>query len=265
MRSAREWLDELLLRSPASLRSLRDIPFMGNLIHRLSHRMVSQDHKVWARVESGAAQGLWLELKPRTGQSYARGEVETTVQSSLVERLRPGMIFYDLGANIGLFTLLGARLVGETGRVFSFEPDPVNAARLRRNIVRNQFENVTIVEAGVWSSSGEFDFVAADERSPDRGVGKFIAHDGRPCGTPTRCVSLDDFILAAPAPDAVKCDVEGAEIEVLCGAVRTLRMKRPWIICETHSLENDRCVRKILSRLGYTLETMDNNHVVASP
>jgi hypothetical protein len=139
MRSAREWLDELLLRSPASLRSLRDIPFMGNLIHRLSHRMVSQDHKVWARVESGAAQGLWLELKPRTGQSYARGEVETTVQSSLVERLRPGMIFYDLGANIGLFTLLGARLVGETGRVFSFEPDPVNSARLLRNIVRNQF------------------------------------------------------------------------------------------------------------------------------
>jgi len=71
-------------------------------------------------------------------------------------------------------------------------------------------------------------------------------------------------IETAPAPDAIKCDVEGAEIEVLCGAERTLRMKRPWIICETHSEENERCVRKILRGLGYTLEMMDDNHVLAS-
>jgi FkbM family methyltransferase len=264
MQSARQWLGERLLHSPASLRSLRDFPFIGSLIHRFSHRILPQDHMVWARVEGGPAQGLWLELKPRTGQSYVRGEVETTVQNILVERLRPGMIFYDLGANIGLFTLLAARLVGEKGRVVSFEPDPANAERLRRNVERNQFANVTVVEAGVWSSSGEFNFVTADEQSPDRGVGTFIAHEGQPRGTPTRCVSLNDLTETVPAPDALKCDVEGAEFEVLRGAEKMLKTKHPWIICEMHSELNDRNVRQILNRLGYTLERLDNNHVLAS-
>ena len=103
------------------------------------------NEKVWARVEAGPAQGLWLELNPRTGQNYLRGGAELTVQKILAERLHPGMVFYDLGANIGLFTLLAARLVGDSGKVFSFEPDPENAARLRRNIQRNGFANVTVV------------------------------------------------------------------------------------------------------------------------
>jgi len=54
-------------------------------------------------------------FNPRTGQSYIQGEAETAVQSILAERLRPGMVFYDLGANIGLFTLLAARRVGASG------------------------------------------------------------------------------------------------------------------------------------------------------
>src|ERR1700679_3554230 len=112
MQSARRWAGELLLRAPASLRSLRDLPLVGSWIHRLSHRILPRDQKVWARVETGPAQGLWLELNPRTGQSYVRGEVEIPLQKLLTERLRPGMIFYDLGANIGLFTLIAARLVG---------------------------------------------------------------------------------------------------------------------------------------------------------
>ena len=70
------------------------------------------------------------------------------MQTIVAERLRPGMVFYDLGANIGLFTLLAARLVGGTGKVFSFEPDSENATRLRRNIERNGFTNVTVVDAG---------------------------------------------------------------------------------------------------------------------
>src|SRR5271170_5235092 len=134
MPGSRNWVGTLLLRTPASLRSIRNVPILGEFVHRISHRVLPGDERIWAQIEAGPAQGLWLELNPRTGQNYLRGEVELAVQRVLAERLRPGMILYDLGANIGLFSLLAARLVGATGKVVSFEPDPGVAARLRRNI-----------------------------------------------------------------------------------------------------------------------------------
>ena len=170
-------------------------------------------------------------------------------------------MFYDLGANIGFFSLLAARLVGANGRVFGFEPDPEIAGRLRRNIERNGFANVTAVEAGIWSSSGEANFLSADSSSPDRGVGKF-ALDGNPAaGTPTRCVSLDEFVQTAPAPDVIKCDIEGAEVEAFRGAGKLLRERRPWVLCEMHSEANGQFLRAYFAELGYRAETVDELHV----
>ena len=263
MPGASQWFGELLLHIPPRLRALRDLPLLGNWIHRVSHRILPIDQRVWARIEAGPAQGLWLELNARTGQDYLRSEIEIAVQTILAERLRPGMIFYDLGANIGLFTLLGARLVGETGKVFSFEPDPENATRLRRNIQRNGFTNITIVDSGVWSKTGKLKFVPADAASPDHGTGKFIAAESGPSGTATGCVSLDDYTQSAPWPDAIKCDIEGAEVEALRGAEKFLRAKHPSIVCEMHSPANNLAACEILTSLGYTLEAIDGSHLLA--
>jgi FkbM family methyltransferase len=266
MPHAQNWVGTLFLHLPARLRCLRDVPLMGNLIHRLSHRILPMDQKVWARVQSGPSQGLWLELNPRTGYSYVRGGAEPAVQAALVERLRPGMVFYDLGANIGLFTLLGARLVGDTGKVFSFEPDPASLVRLRRNIRRNGFKNIVVVESGIWSCAGNMHFVTSERASPDHGIGKFVEHGAQQSGTLTPCVSLDDFIQNAPPPDAIKCDIEGAEIEALRGATSLLQSPhRPWFICETHSAASGQTVREILGRYGYHLKTADELHVLAVP
>ncbi len=84
-------------------------------------------------------------------------------------------------------------------------------------------------------------------------------------GTPTPCVSLDDFVRDHPVPDAIKCDVEGAEIEVLRGAEQLLRTRHPWIICELHSETKDRDSRELLRLLGYALKSVDVNHVFALP
>jgi FkbM family methyltransferase len=203
-----------------------------------------------------------LELNPRTGENYLRGEAEPAVQQTLLERLCPGMVFYDLGANIGLFSLFAARIVGEGGRVFSFEPDAENAARLRRNVARNNVSNVIVVEAGAWSSSGAVNFVTADASSPDRGTGQFIDCENR-AGRATQCFSLDDFVVGAPPPDAIKCDIEGAEVEALRGAEKLLRARHPWIVCETHSESNDRIARELLREFGYAVETLDGNHILA--
>jgi len=262
MERTSNWLGRVLLRVPGPLRSLRKVPVLGGVIHFLSYRILRADQKVWAQVEGGAGRGLWLELNPRTGDSYLRGDIETTVQDILTKRLGPGMVIYDLGANIGFFSLVAARIVGEGGHVFSFEPDAEVAARLRRNIARNNLSNVTVVEAGLWSSSGKMNFVAADSRSPDRGTGQFVGEEN-PRGKPTPCVALDDFVAGARPPDAIKCDVEGAEIEALRGAETVLRASQPWVLCETHSEANERDAREFLRNLGYNVESVDSNHILA--
>ncbi|MGC2527457.1 MAG: FkbM family methyltransferase [Candidatus Acidiferrum sp.] len=265
MPASHKWIGKLLLKSPASLRSLRDVPILGHLIHRLSHRILPTDETVWARIESGPATGLRLELNPRTGQSYLRGEAEPRIQKVLAERLHPGMVFYDLGANIGLFTLLAARLVGATGRVVSFEPDGDAAARLRRNVQRNQFTNVTVIEAGVWSKSGYVNFVPADSSSPDHGLGRFVDGANQATGIAKQCLAMDDLVGNAPPPHAIKCDVEGAEVEALRGAEKLLRTHHPWMICEMHSESNKLASSALLARFGYTVEMLDDDHALAVP
>jgi FkbM family methyltransferase len=265
MSDARTWISRLLLHAPESVRSLRKIPGLGRVIHAFSHRVIPTDDKIWTKVEAGPSKGLWLELNPRTGHPYALGTVEASVQQFLVERLNRNDVFYDLGANIGVFSLLAARVVGEDGKVFSFEPDSTNAERLRRNIARNQFTNVTVVEAGVWSETCDRQFAAAEPSSPDRGVGTFITDKLPDSAHLVHCVALDDYVNCAAAPNGIKCDVEGAELEVLKGAKATLNNYGPWILCEMHSPENDRAAREFLAGLGYSCEDVDETHIFAAP
>jgi FkbM family methyltransferase len=263
MSTTRDIIGKAVLRAPSWMRSIRKVPVLGRLVHELSHRILPTDKKVWAQIQAGPASGLWLQLNPRVADGFIRGGTESAMQKVISERLQPGMVFFDLGANIGLFTLLAARTVGESGKVFSFEPDQQNAARLRENIARNSFRNVTVVEGGVWSTTGELNFVPGPPTSPDRAWGKFVPGVQDRDGVATRCVSLDDFIRDAPVPDAIKCDVEGAEVEALRGGEKLLSKHHPWILCEMHSPENNRSVREFLGRLNYQIETIDETHLLA--
>ncbi len=103
------------------------------------------------------------------------GTVEPEVQSVLQKHLQPGMTFYDVGANIGFFSLLAAQLVGKQGSVVAFEADPEIASRLRENISRNQKSAISVEEKAVWSSSTPMLFARADaSTSPDRGLGHVL-------------------------------------------------------------------------------------------
>ena len=77
--------------------------------------------------------------------------------------------------------------------------------------------------------------------------------------------SLDHYTRMQPAPDFLKCDVEGAEVEVFRGARRLLKEKRPGIICEMHSEENQRIILEEFSRFGYASEPCGTNHLLALP
>lgn len=256
-------LAHAFLRYPAPLKSLRRMPVLGGCLSWLGERMVPRDARVWTQVDSGSAAGIWLRLNPRTGPDTLRGASEPEVQDSLQRYLRPGMTFYDLGANIGFFSLLGARLVGGHGRVVAFEADPEIAARLREHVDRNKFACITVVEKVVWSEASNVFFERADPSiSPDRGLGHVVKTSSANT-IEIASVTLDDLARTLPAPDFIKCDVEGAEVEVFRGARRLLAEKRPSILCEVHSEMNRRALLADLKQFGYTCENGTSRHVLA--
>jgi len=258
-------LAQFVLRYASPLGGLRRVPLLGRCVSWAGAKLVPRDSLTWVQVQNGPGQGMWLHLNPRTGKSYFEGGGEPEVQEALQQHLRPGMIFYDVGANIGFFTLLGARLVGKEGRVVAFEADPEIARRLREHVSRNEFGWIVAEEKAVWSESSMVFFARTDPAtSPDRGLGHVVP-EGAGDTVRVSAVSLDDYTRTQPPPDFLKCDVEGAEVDVFRGAQKLLKEKRPGIICEMHSENNHRVLLERFSQLGYACRACGTNHLLALP
>ncbi len=263
MATSSDRLAHAFLRYAEPLKSLRRLPILGDCLSWLGERIVPRSTRTWAQVQNGPAAGIWLRLNPRTGLETLRGAGEPQVQVALQRYLRPGMTFYDLGANIGFFSLLAARLVEEGGRVIAFEADPEIVERLREHVERNTFRCVTVAEKAVWSEATNVFFERVDPAtSPDRGLGHVVSIASANT-IEIETVTLDDFARTSPAPDFIKCDVEGAEVEVFRGAQRLLAEKHPGILCEIHSEANRRTLLADLKRFGYVCEDSTSRQLLA--
>jgi FkbM family methyltransferase len=146
--------------------------------------------------------------------------------------LKPGMIFVDVGANVGYFTALAASIVGKAGRVISFEPSPYAFNRLRAMVEKSGLSQVSLVPAGLGDAPGELNIylgIGSDNHSPT-----MIAHEGT-TATVVAVKKLDDALgeLGCDRIDFMKIDVEGFEPRVLAGATQLLREGRiRSILCE---------------------------------
>lgn len=154
--------------------------------------------------------GLRMTIPPgfRSYRSYATGVYEKCVTASLPRIIEEGMTVVDLGANIGYYTLLASRLVGISGRVYAFEPEPICYEYLQRNIVTNGCRNVVAVEKAVSNRTGEAHFIAS---KATRGRVSVLSTD-----TPSsvvQAVTMDDFFAEEgwPPVGLVKLDIEGSE------------------------------------------------------
>ncbi len=258
-------LAQFLLRYGSPLAGLRRVPVLGACVSWAGAKLVPRESLAWVQVQNGPAKDLWLHLNPRTGQTYFEGGGEPEVQAALQQHLKPGMTFYDIGANIGFFSLLAARIVGQEGHVVAFEADPEVAVRLREHVARNVFGWIAVEEKAVWSEPRTVYFARTDPAtSPDRGLGHVVAAGGDDT-IQVSAESLDAYTWMQLAPDFLKCDVEGAEVEVFRGASRLLKEKRPGIICEMHSEGNQRILLEEFSQLGYSCKPCGANHILALP
>jgi FkbM family methyltransferase len=211
----------------------------------------------------GVGAGLVFDPGP-SNPAYASGNNELPVQAVLEAHLKPGGIFYDVGANVGFFTVLAARLVGATGAVYAFEPVAENACYARLNARLNGFPWVAVIETAIASVSGSGGFRLADYS----GGGALATVDQPPDfrgSVSVEIASLDELVFrrGLPPPQMVKIDVEGAELAVLHGASRLLADVRPTIIYEVDDAVRDRLEHKhrdmqtYLRRHRYRVERID--------
>lgn len=258
-------LSHWLMENDRLLSTLRRVPGFRVCAKKLGARVLPANHREWFQVQDGPGKGVWLKLNPRSGGQYYRGQVDADLQRVLRDYLKPGMVFYDLGSNNGFFSLVAARIVGPAGRVVAFEAEPSLGIDVAENIERNDAQNVRLVRSAVWSSSGFVDFKPVDRLvSPDKGLGRVISRSAAGAiSVPSVC--LDDFVRTERPPHLIKCDVEGAEVEVFLGARRVLAEHRPDFECEIHSDENGNFLKAEFQKMNYDVRWYSKNHFFARP
>lgn len=200
--------------------------------------------KKW--LADAGSHGFWL------------GSYEFHKQRVFSEMVKPDRVVYDVGANVGFYTILASVLVGPRGRVISFEPLPRNLAYLRGHVALNRCSNVTVVEAAVGEASGPGLF----KEVPNPSAGHIVVDEG----FPIQVVSLDDLVArgTVPPPDYMKIDVEGAELLALMGARRVLIEHRPTVFLAVHGTSlKERCW-EFLSTLGFDLRIMSEGSEAAA-
>ncbi|HEY7328465.1 MAG TPA: FkbM family methyltransferase [Gemmataceae bacterium] len=215
-------------------------------------------------IQQGRGRGLRFNCGGANA-GYLLGTSEPDMQEALHHLLRPGMSFYDIGANVGFFTILAAKLVGPTGRVVAFEPVNANAHWLEHNLKLNGFHHVFIRQMALGNQDGE----AAFRVSAESTWGK-LAYTG-PVNQETAVIqvpirSLDKLHANGelPRPDLLKIDVEGAEVDVLRGSAETLRAVRPLLLIELHGTNAD--VADLLSGLQYRVQVLGSRaSILESP
>jgi FkbM family methyltransferase len=174
--------------------------------------------------------------------------------AELVARLRTGDVFVDVGAHIGMYTLIAAHVVGPTGHVFAIEPQPACLEPLRANVSLNAFTNVVPVATAVGDVDGEIGF-SANERS----MGGMIS---RTAEATVPILRLDTFARerSLPAIDVLKLDAAGNEHPALLGATEMLTKHRiravlcklyhPAVVMDRFGYESSLIVER-LQRAGY--------------
>lgn len=178
-------------------------------------------------------------------------------------RPQSGDIVVDAGAFEGTCTVLLSRLVGSRGKVLCFEPDAAAAVLIERRMKRLGLNNYEVIRKGLWNYTGRLQFFIDPASSMSSCFHEY------PSMTPVTidCITLDEAVeqFHIGRVDFIKMDIEGAEIEAIEGARRTIERFSPfWAIASYHIRSGEQTSKRIeheLGRLGYTTITAYPPHL----
>jgi FkbM family methyltransferase len=193
--------------------------------------------KKW--IVGSSTHGCWL------------GSYEYEKQKAFSEAVKPGDVVYDIGANVGFYTLLASVLVGPSGRVVAFEPLPRNLRYLRKHLGLNGCGNVMVMPVAVSDCAGRAGFDPGDDPSG----GALCDHGAIEVET----VALDRLARSKiiPGPDVIKVDVEGGESRALAGGVAMLAREKPLLFLSIHDREAGDLCQGLLDEIGYEMESLN--------
>ena len=194
---------------------------------------------------------VFVPLDPHTRELYLTGSYEPHYEKWAAELLRPGDVAVDVGANIGIHAVMYAGLVGPTGHVYAFEPNPSTAANIERSVALNGWEDrLTVVQAGLSETTGELAFRVTEGLAPtssfaeDPWLGGYEAQS-------VKTYALDDFDFGGRVR-LMKVDVEGWESHVFAGGQRFFAERPPEFLgIEFSSIRDTQPLYETVKRLGY--------------
>jgi FkbM family methyltransferase len=175
--------------------------------------------------------GLWWSLDPSDyvcRDLFWAGAKDAAQVNLILEVMKPGGVMFDLGANFGYYSVVVADALKQNCIIHAFEPNPAALTRLRKNLALNHLHCVSSYGVGVWDCAGSTSVIDVDGNS---GAAHLVP------GGKIPVVTLDGFCKehAVNRLDVIKIDVEGSELRVLRGALRTLETLRPAILLELNS------------------------------
>jgi FkbM family methyltransferase len=214
-------------------------------------------------IKNGMAKGLKIKGRPGFVSTFLN--IDIAGEEFLADLSLEGQTVYDIGAHIGIYTLFFARAVGSGGNVFAFEPNPDNYQELTEHIRINNFLNVIAKQMAIGSKKGKTTLLVPTLDSSRGSMSKetksqILVADENTKSFEVDVDSLDCLITGdSKKPDFIKIDVEGAEIDVLQGAERILKLYKPKLFIEIHGSDSRRWVinaRRIinfLTDMGYAI------------
>jgi FkbM family methyltransferase len=216
------------------------------------------------KIRQGVGRGL-LFNPGRSNAGYLLGTSEPGVQRAMLALLKPGMTFFDVGANVGFHSTLACRLVDPSrGHVISFEPMTGNADQIELNARLNHFDCVRVMRVALGNHDGEARFLLSEisSRGALETAGRIPSSPAGAATVPIR--RLDTLMSEAhlPSPNVMKIDVEGAEADVLAGAHETLMRHRPILMIELHG--TNAAVASALDAVGYRASVLGSGGSIAA-
>ena len=189
----------------------------------------------------------------------------------LCEEIKPGHVVLDIGANIGYYTLLAAKLVGEQGRVFAFEPEHQNFALMNKSVKANGFHNVTLVRKAVYNATGPQTLYINQWNRGDNRI--FESSDDDWPSVTIDATRLDDYFANYQGSiDFIKMDIQGAEITAIEGMSSLLnKHKRVKLFTEFEPITlkafgfEPADYLELLQQHGFTMYHLDNEEYSKRP
>ncbi len=203
------------------------------------YRLLIELAWLWPSETIVKIEGSKMYLNPRERspmrtafRAYLRAAKEPLTTKMFKGALSEGNVVVDIGANIGYFTLLASRLVGKSGRVYAFEPEPTNWYFLRKNIELNRYDNVFLLQKAVSSAAGISRLYTSGSDTGAHTLrrrharGQFSTRESGE-SIEVETVTLDEFFEhKEPSIDLIKIDAEGAEMGVVSGMDHLIRKNR---------------------------------------